>query len=219
MVHGGYWRVGSLNEFHNTVRRLQPRLPKYAFVSVGYRLFDGKQHKFPTQEEDVARCIEYVLTNRNRFGVSDDFALYGTSAGAHLAMLYAYRNESACRPKALVNISGVTDILPIFKLNGFQVLQRVLMEMAGNPFTADSLKFINSSPLRQLHGTSVPTLIIHGEYDTIIPLGQSEKLLEKLKDQKVPCEFIKLRQEGHDFRRVQKQLERDVAVFLKKYLN
>jgi acetyl esterase/lipase len=87
LLHGGSWRSGSKNSLHEMIEGLRTSLPEYAFVAIGYRLYQNGTNKFPTQEEDVKSCIEFVLDRGDEFQISDKFAIWGSSAGAHLGTI------------------------------------------------------------------------------------------------------------------------------------
>jgi dipeptidyl aminopeptidase/acylaminoacyl peptidase len=46
------------------------------------------------------------------------------------------------------------------------------------------------SPVYQVTSDDPPTLIIHGDADAVVPLQQSQLMIEKLKDAQVPCDLI-----------------------------
>jgi dipeptidyl aminopeptidase/acylaminoacyl peptidase len=57
---------------------------------------------------------------------------------------------------------------------------------------ADKIKGICTkiSPITHVSPDDPPTLIIHGDKDTLVPLQQAEVLVSKLKEAKVPAELI-----------------------------
>jgi len=91
LIHGGGWSSGSKNDLDGSIPGLRNAFPDYAFVTVGYRLCANGVNRFPTQEMDVKSCIEFVLNNGGSYHISNKFALWGGSAGAHLALLYGYK--------------------------------------------------------------------------------------------------------------------------------
>jgi len=46
------------------------------------------------------------------------------------------------------------------------------------------------SPIYSVTPQTAPTLLIHGDKDLLVPIQQSEIMIEKLKENKVPCELI-----------------------------
>ncbi len=53
------------------------------------------------------------------------------------------------------------------------------------------------SPVYFVTPDDAPTLILHGDADTLVPLQQSEIIIERFKDAGVPCELIVKAGAGH----------------------
>jgi dipeptidyl aminopeptidase/acylaminoacyl peptidase len=49
----------------------------------------------------------------------------------------------------------------------------------------------------------VPLLIVHGELDTNVPIGQSLQMAAALRELGRPVEYLQLDGEGHEFRRAE----------------
>jgi acetyl esterase/lipase len=46
------------------------------------------------------------------------------------------------------------------------------------------------SPVYHVTEKAPPTLIVHGDADTLVPIQQAERIMEKFKTAKVPCELV-----------------------------
>ena len=53
------------------------------------------------------------------------------------------------------------------------------------------------SPIYHVSKDSAPALIIHGDKDELVPIQQSEIIIEKFKENKVPCELVVRKGAGH----------------------
>jgi len=53
------------------------------------------------------------------------------------------------------------------------------------------------SPIYAVSSDDPPTLIIHGDADRLVPLQQSESIIQKLKEAKVPNELVVIKGKGH----------------------
>jgi acetyl esterase/lipase len=53
------------------------------------------------------------------------------------------------------------------------------------------------SPIYFVTAESPPTLIIHGDADKLVPIQQAESMRDKLKEEKVPCELVVKKGQGH----------------------
>jgi dipeptidyl aminopeptidase/acylaminoacyl peptidase len=60
-----------------------------------------------------------------------------------------------------------------------------------------------------------PTLILHGDADRLVPLQQSQRLIEKLKAEKIPCELKIIPGKGHGWIGMEKDGEALAQWFLK----
>ena len=113
LIHGGGWNAGSKNDFATYIDTLKKRLPDFAIFNIDYRLATTKTI-FPTQENDVKSAIEFIAANAEEYGVNkNEIALLGASAGAHLAVLQAYRYDDV-KSKAVIDFFGPTDLTTMY---------------------------------------------------------------------------------------------------------
>ncbi|WP_375388729.1 S9 family peptidase [uncultured Amnibacterium sp.] len=72
------------------------------------------------------------------------------------------------------------------------------------------------SPLRQVEAIDVPLLVVHGELDTNVPIGEARRIVAALRDLDRQVEYLELPGEGHDYRRAssRKHLLTDLVRFL-----
>jgi acetyl esterase/lipase len=85
-IHGGGWQSGSHNQ--TPLMALALRDAGMTVASIGYRLSD--QAIFPAQLHDCKGAIRYLRANAATYGIDPDrIAVWGSSAGGHLAALVA----------------------------------------------------------------------------------------------------------------------------------
>lgn len=217
LVHGGAWRTGDRSDYTNSIEPLKAMFPNYAFVSVGYRLYNNGINKFPVQEADVKSCVEHVLNNKETYKVSLSFGLIGVSAGAHLSMLYAYKyGTGTFQPKAVVSWSGPTDMMSFYHTVNSTLVKTWIADVAGNVQTADSLVYHSSSPARYVNANSPPTLLIQGQADTVVPHQQADLLNAKLNQLNVPHVYKLYPNEGHSY---SSAISNDVLNHTQTFLN
>ena len=185
-VHGGAWTDGDKSEFSRFKPWLEAELEDYAFVSLNYRLYNitTGSNRFPNQEEDVQAAINYIKSRLSAWDVSDDIVLAGGSAGGHLALLHAYKNNPDRAVKAAVAFFPPTDF-PTF--HGFNFITTALIEalIGGSP-SSNPQGYAASSPTSHIRSSSVPTAFFHGTADNVVPIQQSYLLEEKLTASNVP---------------------------------
>jgi len=68
-------------------------------------------------------------------------------------------------------------------------------------------EFAEISPLNHIDQVKIPVLVAYGGSDPVVSVDQSKRLIAELKRQKVPCEVLIKRDEGHGMARLDDQVE------------
>ena len=222
IIHGGAWVAGSKEDIISFIPALRSLLPQYAFVFMNYRLFNEAESsatRFPAQENDAKACIEHVLSRSGEYAISQKMALWGMSAGAHIAALYAYKYQGEpYTASAVIEQVGPTDMLSLYDQLSSSELKGLLVQLMGDPATKDSLLYNNSSPLRFVRPNSCPTLILHGDADAVVPYQQAELLKNKLQQLNVPYRYKLYPGEGHDLEGVTLDAVNEIVSFLNTHV-
>jgi acetyl esterase/lipase len=199
MIHGGAWASGDKTEMTQFVDSFKRRLPDYAIFNINYRLSAAPVNVFPTQENDVKTAIAFIAGKSNDYGISDKYALLGASAGGHLAMLQAYKYSSPIKPKAIVSLSGPTDLADMYTnpVGGNPLLSLLLATAVGNTLTADPQLYANSSPVNFITATSSPTLLLYGSDDALVRPEQAVFVKDKLVAANVTNQYVLYGGAGH----------------------
>jgi dipeptidyl aminopeptidase/acylaminoacyl peptidase len=58
------------------------------------------------------------------------------------------------------------------------------------------------SPMKYIKNVKTPTMIMHGQVDTRLPIAQSQEFYMALREMKVPVEFVVYPREHHGFTEV-----------------
>lgn len=197
-IHGGAWIDGDKSEFLQFKPVLENLFPEYAFVSVNYRLFDfiTGNNKFPAQEADIISVFDYINQNLESWSVSDKIIISGASAGGHLALQHAYRNDFS-DIEAVVAFFPPTDLK---ELHGFNTITALGLEsiLGGKPDQIPQV-YLDSSPITHLDPNDPPTIFFHGDIDTVVPISQSELLEENLNLNGINHQFTRVPNQGHGF--------------------
>lgn len=200
-IHGGSWVQGDKTEFPKALIEELVGKRKYALASVNYRLVKDGKNTFPAQIEDIKNALSFISDNAAAYEYDGNhFALIGASAGAHLALLYAYGYDSLHQVKTVVDIFGPTDLSDESVRKPGLESNAIIVNFLG---TADtSAKVVKqSSPYFQLTATTgVPTILFHGTADELVNVKQSEKLYQKLQDLGVPSQIKLYPGEKHELR-------------------
>lgn len=200
MIHGGAWTAGDKSDFNTTIPAIQTGLSNYAVININYRLaVPPSTNLWPTQINDVNTAFEYIVANANYYHYNaNKIVVMGTSAGAHLGLLKAYKYNTDKKVKAVVDYFGPTDMADLYN---FQVgIQKQLFElfMGGTPTSAPTT-YTNASPLFSVATSVPPTIIFHGTADAVVPLSQSTRLKTALQTSGVIHQYNEYAGEGHGF--------------------
>lgn len=198
LVHGGSWTQGHRSDFAFYIDSFKRRMPQYAIVNIGYRLVKSATTVFPTQEQDVKAAVAQVAANAGQYGISiDKAAIMGFSAGAHLAMLQAYKNTSPVRMKAVVNLFGPTDLTVMYNQPWNPLVPFALQNVTGTTPQANAALYQQSSPANFITAQTSPTLILQGDADPVVNKSQSDLLAAKLQAAGAPFSYHVYAGRGH----------------------
>ncbi|MFT3751183.1 MAG: alpha/beta hydrolase [Agriterribacter sp.] len=195
LIHGGGWTEGSKSDLTAAIPELQKQFPGYAFININYRLAKDGTNLFPSQENDTKSAIGSYLQNTDSFVVSKDIVLAGFSAGAHLALLHAYKNDPDKNVKAVVDFFGPTQLSTLWNLN--ILYQLLLYNVTGKTYDQDPAIYKNSSPANFVSAQSPPTLILQGDADPTVPPSQSILLSDSLAKYNAEHQLVMYAGEGH----------------------
>lgn len=220
LIHGGAWLQGNKEEMNPLVEALQPHLGSdYAIVNMNYRLVNPlvPRYMIPTQPEDVGNVVDYIEKYADVLGVKPQFVTMGVSAGAHLAMYYAYKHDDKGRVKAVVNIVGPNDLTDATYSNEplFSLGMRFIAKSKDIPSGYSAEEY--ASPITWVELHPKPTITFGGETDHLVPVLQHFKLADKLSSLHVYNE-IYLYESGHMFFEKVDEAFKDVVSKTAKFL-
>jgi dipeptidyl aminopeptidase/acylaminoacyl peptidase len=118
----------------------------------------------------------------------------GAIGGSYGGYLTAW---AVCRPDMFscgVVIAGVTDLLSCRGTANNNAFYDFLMQ--GTPLTAGP-EYLRRSPVAAVDARTAPALILHGEQDQCVPLGQAHELHYALRAAGVETELVVYPREGH----------------------
>lgn len=202
-IHGGSWVQGDKKEFPTALIEELVGKRKYALASINYRLVKDGKNTFPAQIEDVKKALTFISDNAEEYVYDgNSFALMGASAGAHLAMLYAYGYDSLKQVKTVIDIFGPTDLSDkTVRGKGMESDDIITNFLATADVTAAIVK--QASPYSRLTVTTgVPTILFHGTADELVNVTQSEKLYKKLQELRIPSKLELYPGEKHELKPV-----------------
>lgn len=224
-IHGGSWISGD----KSMMRRYQQQVVDagYGYVSMNYR-FIMTGATYLDMLDDIQLVIQFLKDFASDLNVDTTrMAMVGESAGAHLAMLYAYRNVSPIPIEfamALVPPVDFTDpgylsfgdpTVQLFLANGLMATSLIGPEdLVANGYPD---AWMDASPIHHL-STAIPTLIGYAGLDELIPLSNMEGFLMAATAINAPIEAIFFPNSGHSLSNDPDKLSELLATFF-MYLN
>jgi acetyl esterase/lipase len=175
-VHGGGWRRGSR-------RHPLPALGDgfyqglaatgMAVAAVDYRL--SGEARYPAAVDDVRAAVAWARSALPGYGVAPGpVALWGDSAGAHLALLAALTGTA---------VDGVVAWFPVTDLTAAGEPDdpgtREALFLGAPPSRVPDLAR-EASPLAHVHAGAPPVLVMHGDADVLVPASQSTRFAAAL---------------------------------------
>lgn len=204
-IHGGGWHAGNRQSWHAVARYFCEK--GCSCASVGYRL--APDAHYPAPIEDVRLAMSFFLENAARFRFDTDRTVaIGSSAGGHLsAMLATIADDDdlgftpelrirETRPKAAVLYCPATNLHPA---DNFDNLKPSIERLFGQPEADIPQLYNEGSPIDRIDGREPPTLLIHGDGDTVIPLAHSVQYRDKLAEHGAEAQLVVLPGVPHGF--------------------
>lgn len=214
------------NYLENTIVKLMAK--QYAVISINYTLLNEGTH-FPLPLDDTKDAIRWVRKNAEEYNFdTHNIGLFGASAGAHLSLLAAYTPDNtflgspdlspySSKVNYVVDHYGPADlnnlfhtrlgVIPVSMIGRISkkivsLQQNLVKGLSGYDIKKDQDRAIDYlktiSPVTYAE-TGVPTLIVQGNKDKIVPVSQSKKLYRKLKKAKVETSLIIIDNGVHSF--------------------
>ncbi len=208
-IHGGGWQNGSKDR--------SPALPLLqhgcAVASINYRL--SSHAIYPAQIQDCKAAIRWLRAHAAEYGIDGNrIGVWGSSAGGHLVALLGTTGDVqefdvgpnlhvSSRVQAVVDFFGPTDFT---KMNAQATVKGPIdhdaasspeSKLIGGPIQDNHDKVAKANPITYVTSDDAPFLIVHGDADPLVPLGQSALLERALSKADVPCRLVVLPGAGH----------------------
>lgn len=200
-LHGSGWTGGDKNEFPEMLIDELVGKRKYMVVSANYRLIRDGKNRFPSQMEDVRKLFSFLTRSAEKYHLNgNEFALMGDSAGAYLAMLYAYGYDSLKQVKTVVDFWGPTDLADKAVREENADADAKVVNLLGTSDTKAQICLDASPYYRVTKETGVPTILFHGGKDPLVHVSQADKMYKKLLSLNIPAQYEYYPNEQHGMR-------------------
>jgi acetyl esterase/lipase len=197
---------------------------------------------------DLKRAVKFIRYHASEYGIDPgNIGITGASAGGHLSLMIATTGDDgdpsgkdsvekvSSRVQAVACFFPPVDLLNWKAPGDNAVIRREIKEFQAPldfvEWNAQTLHYIlitdsvkrteigrEISPLYFVTSNDPPTLIVHGDADKLVPIFQSRKMIDKLKEFNVPCEFIIKPGADHGFWNDMSDYTKMFADWFDKYL-
>lgn len=218
-IHGGAWKFG--DKFFESSNCKEYVEKGYITASINYH-FIKDDFTLWDDMNDIELAIKKLdeITKKEGYNLNG-IALYGTSSGAHLSMLFSYSmpEKSVIPLKFIVNKVGPSDfhgdtwntknnekLGPGIALNLNGIKPYMKFSKTGKAEDIDWTQIpkeeieeiINKvSPISHMKESSIPTLAAYAEKDKIVPIKNGLLFKSKLEELKIEHEFFLFPNSNH----------------------
>lgn len=185
-IHGGGWKKGHRSDYKYYTNAYAEK--GYVVATISYRFL--QEAKFPGCVEDAKCAVRWMRANADKLHVDPEkIAVIGGSAGGHLSLMTGYTSDVpklegtgghagvSSHVAAVIDFYGPTDCTTAYA--------RVAPEITGfigASYTEKPEAYQQASPLFHLDKDDPPTLVLQGTIDALVPVEQSDMLVEKLQE-------------------------------------
>jgi acetyl esterase/lipase len=212
-IHGGGFVAG--NKDMKAQANLAQYLAKSGFLvfAVNYRLIQ-EGGVLPNSTYDVKNALCWFRKNGTRYGLDPKrVGVLGESAGGYLAAMLDVTGglpEYAPTDPALKGCDDtVTATVAVFPPTDFTTFDNNLSRMVKNEMLrASKIKVSDKETIKKFMyaqspvnyaKNAQPILLIHGENDMLVPVGQSREFNKALKEAGRDVEYLELKDAQHGF--------------------
>jgi dipeptidyl aminopeptidase/acylaminoacyl peptidase len=217
--HGGPTGA-SINNFSGTVQVLAAN--GFAVLQPNFRGSTGKSLAFTQANKNTWGKGDYedCMTGVDAMiaaGIAepDRLGAFGWSYGGYMTFWILTQTD---RFKAVSPGAGLSNIYSMYSQNDIQRYLRWFYSDK-SPWDATDL-YWDRSPMKYVKNVKTPTMIMHGQVDTRVPIAQAQEFYRALTEMKVPVEFVVYPRENHGFTEPRHQMDRvrRYVRFFAKYL-
>ena len=218
--HGGPTGASSLS-FNPTEQIMAAN--GYMVLEPNFRGSSGRGEKFALANQNdwgggdyqddmsgVQAIVDKGWADPNRMGA------FGWSYGGFMTFWIDTQTD---RFKAISPGAGLPDLYSMYSQTDIHRYLRLFFNMKA-PWD-NFQEYWDHSPMKYVENVKTPTMILHGQADTRVPIPQAEEFFRALKERHIPVEFVTYPRENHGFtepRHIQDRWQR-YLVFFGKYLD
>lgn len=210
-IHGGAWTYGYGSKKEQGVPLMVEMAKRgWVCVSIDYRL--SPKATMPEHIIDCKRALVWVKEHIKEYGGNPDFIVAtGGSAGGHLSSLLSLSaNDESLQPgfeeedtsvQGCIPYYGVYDLLDEQHFYQSPALDTIMSENIIKQTRQENPElYRHMSPINHIGEKAPPFLIIHGDKDSLTPLGEAQYFASRLDEvSKQSVEFAEIAGAQHAF--------------------
>ncbi len=165
-----------------------------------------------TMQDDLTDAANWLI--EQKLADPEYLAIIGASYGGYAALMGAVKTPNLF--KCAISFAGVSNLLELRDSKKYYVGYQVVREQFGK----ENEKLEAVSPIKFVDKIKIPILLVHGDEDRTVPVDQSRKMAEELKDKNKIYSYIELEHGDHNISLQENRHKLFSAMdeFLDKYL-
>lgn len=227
-IHGGGWISGDKSDYYFEMKHWCDT-QGYVSATLNHRFANASDITLNNILDDITACLNTIkaLAISHKIEIQKAM-LCGFSAGAHLALMYAYKNFQVApiMPCAVASFSGPTDFTdPAYNNIEFaEDIKYMISQVTGVDMhnQLDHKTLLQNSPISYVTKNSVPTIICHGAYDNVVPYNNAISLKNKLEECNITHNLLTFPNSSHGLENDNDYWRKSTNIMIKyakKYLN
>ena len=201
-IHGGAWVAGDKDGYRSEMEK-NAKEGGYAYAAMNYHYISDDSDCFVIMN-DVFMALDAIKKKAKENDIElTKVLLTGGSAGAHIALLYAYAYSqiepfySPIVPTCVVSYSGPAHIInkDYYQMEALSgQAYDLFSKLSGFRYTEetyeDAIPYLLKVSPTYYASHAVPTVICHGEKDTVVPVTDAYTLDNFLTSHYIPHDLI-----------------------------
>lgn len=223
IVHGGGWRGGSRNSFHEIMDALNQR--GYLVASTDYRLYAKDAFE---QLSDIRASYDKFISILKEKSRPLKVAVYGESAGAHLASLMLCAKPGECGEENSLENEWVPPFLGMLQATPCDFLHwegmmpqfwSVMQDIAGAPYDKDPDRYERLSLRNYIREENPAIFFLEAELESLFPSEHTLKIAKQHREWGIATQWKVYEKVEHGFfyelkRKRQLEAFEDICLFL-----
>ncbi len=223
IVHGGGWRGGTRASFHEIMEELNNR--GFLVASTDYRLYAKDAFQQLSDIRDAYNRFVQLLKEKNR---PLKIAVYGESAGAHLASLLLCADPGACGEEYDTSVEWVKPTMGLLQATPVDFLPwegmmpqtwGMLQNIAGAPYDQDPERYERLSLKNYISAENPPIFFMEAELEHLFMSEHTLAVVKQHREMGIPSHWKVYEKVEHGFfyelkRKRQLEAMEDICLYM-----